>query len=98
MRVLDVLGRPTRLWLGLGAAVALSGWLLGLTVLSVLGGQPHDDGTGPCQYYLNNHGDRTCITRGEYDVALAQLQSMGFAAGAFFLGFGTIATSGRQDP
>lgn len=89
--LLDSLGRPPSRWLGAGVAIALCGWLLLMAGFGAAQGQASHDGVGSCRYYLNDHGRRTCIPQGEYDVALAQQQSMGFAVAAFFLGIGTIA-------
>lgn len=97
-RVVDALGRPPRVWLGLAAALALCGWLLLMAGFAVAGGQPSNDGAGTCQYYRSDRGDRACITRDEYNIATAHAQSMGFAAAAFFLGFATSSAGGLRRP
>jgi hypothetical protein len=96
--VVLVLGRPSPFWLVAGVAVALLGWVLIAAGLAGAGGvAAHTDMSGACQYYLNDHGQKTCITRSEYEVEAAKGQSMGFGAAAFFLGFAVVAVAGKQD-
>ena len=50
---------------------------LGSICSPALSSQPSDDGTGSCRYYLSSPSDTTCITRGEYDIAVARAQAIG---------------------
>ena len=95
--VLDSLGRPSPFWLVAGVAVALLGWVLIAAGLSGAGGvAAHTEASGECQHYLNDHGQKTCISRSEYEVEVAKGQSMGFGAAAFFLGFAVVAVAAKQ--
>ena len=73
------------------------GWVLIVAGLAETGGIADTDVPGACQYYLNDHGQKTCITRSEYEVHVAKEQSMGFGAAAFFLGFAVVAVAGKQE-
>lgn len=90
-----IFGRPSRMWIAITVTLLVISWVVVMAgIIGTLNGVPEQTMDKSCPYSLMDHGQRTCITDGEYRSLVARSESAFFAAAAFFAGIGSLLIAG----